>query len=196
MINRYRRGGFTLMEILVVIGILMLLMGIGVAGYRYLDRQASDKATRVTLANANALVAELAATGAGNRLEGPAGVGLHTTGATLTYGGVNIGATDRATAISNSQSALTLLASIPKNKSAISQLPVKALVTGAQPPALADAWGNPIVFVPSGGLTGVTVGGTVMTAPLQSPDKKGFWASAGADGSFSGGDDNVYSFEK
>jgi hypothetical protein len=51
-----------------------------------------------------------------------------------------------------------------------------------------DAWGNPIIFVPAGGLAGVHVD------PVRSPDGRPFFASAGADGDFATGDDNLYSF--
>ena len=81
-------------------------------------------------------------------------------------------------------------------------------------PLLQDAWNNPIIFVPASGLgaAGATVGanGVVPTGALQtsgqssgdatiiktSPDGKGFFASAGPDGNFQTGDDNVYSFEQ
>ena len=85
-------------------------------------------------------------------------------------------------------------------------------------PILLDAWGNPILFVGSGTLgtlqsltnntfpgidstgtvhsgTGLLVaGGRLVT--VSSPDGRPFFASAGPDGDFSKGDDNLYSFEK
>jgi type II secretory pathway pseudopilin PulG len=70
-------------------------------------------------------------------------------------------------------------------------------------PVLLDGWGNPIIFVPGGVLgdgampadTGSLIaGGNSTTA--KSPDGRPFWASAGPDGNFSTGDDNLYSFEK
>jgi prepilin-type N-terminal cleavage/methylation domain-containing protein len=77
-------------------------------------------------------------------------------------------------------------------------------------PVVLDAWNNPILFVPSGSLgSGVALGtGNVITpgvgtleagnqsAVVNSPDGRPFWASAGPDGDFSKGDDNMYSFEK
>lgn len=75
-------------------------------------------------------------------------------------------------------------------------------------PVLLDAWGNPIIFVP-GGQLGLTVssipsplaGSGVLVAGgrpfvVSSPDDRPFWASAGPDGDFSLGDDNLYSFER
>jgi prepilin-type N-terminal cleavage/methylation domain-containing protein len=68
-----------------------------------------------------------------------------------------------------------------------------------------DAWGNPMIFVPASGLSGVVLAdGQFHT--ITSPDGQPFWASAGPDGNFSysvsgstvipHGDDNVYSFQK
>ncbi|HWB52639.1 MAG TPA: prepilin-type N-terminal cleavage/methylation domain-containing protein, partial [Tepidisphaeraceae bacterium] len=67
-------------------------------------------------------------------------------------------------------------------------------------PLFLDAWGNPIIFVPGSGLLvwsksqAVTTAGQVYVKPIliQSPDHKPFFASAGPDGDFSNGDDNVY----
>jgi type II secretory pathway pseudopilin PulG len=64
-------------------------------------------------------------------------------------------------------------------------------------PLLLDGWGNPIILVPASGLRVRvnTKGGAVQTATVISPDHQPFWASAGPDGDFSNGDDNIYSFE-
>jgi prepilin-type N-terminal cleavage/methylation domain-containing protein len=85
-------------------------------------------------------------------------------------------------------------------------------------PVLLDGWGDPIIFV-SGGLLGATApnpanlnpngtvipgtgaiqsgsGSSAITLQVKSPDGRPFWASAGPDGDFSQGDDNMYSFEK
>src|SRR5205823_6413128 len=95
-------------------------------------------------------------------------------------------------------------------------------IPGTTPPAfpgpvLLDGYGNPIVFVPAAGLSevdrggqhGTTIDGTL--GPIRGRDGKPFWASAGADGKFTGvpvtgvpnpkpawneGDDNVYSFDQ
>jgi hypothetical protein len=60
-------------------------------------------------------------------------------------------------------------------------------------PILLDAWDNPIIFVPAGGLA-LRQGGQNLV--IKSPDNRPFWASAGPDGDFQNGDDNVYSFEE
>src|SRR6476469_6339178 len=51
-----RRGGFTLLEILVVIGIIILLVAIGVIGFQALDQ--SGKVTKATLSNLQSMLAE------------------------------------------------------------------------------------------------------------------------------------------
>jgi prepilin-type N-terminal cleavage/methylation domain-containing protein len=56
-------------------------------------------------------------------------------------------------------------------------------------PVPLDAWGNPIIFVMGGVLN-------VNGAQIHSPDYHPFFASAGPDGNFAKGDDNLYSFEK
>jgi type II secretory pathway pseudopilin PulG len=87
---------------------------------------------------------------------------------------------------------------------------------------LLDAWGNPILFVPAGGLINVTLtatgptvyrvassgliadqdgDGNVTDAGPPGPNEQApararpFFASAGPDGNFTTGDDNLYSFE-
>jgi hypothetical protein len=72
-------------------------------------------------------------------------------------------------------------------------------------PLVLDAWGNPIIFVPGSGLivyskagghSDATKGYIYQVVLIQSPDHKPFFASAGPDGDFSNGDDNIYSFEE
>ena len=77
------------------------------------------------------------------------------------------------------------------------------VVVDTTTPVFLDGWGNPIICVIGGQLgSPVAVGqpGALVTAgqstQITSPDKRLFWASAGPDGDFSKGDDNLYSFEK
>ncbi len=86
--------------------------------------------------------------------------------------------------------------------------------TGALRPAIfVDAWNNPIIFVPAAGLRGIkfnehgptelhiinstaAVSEEADIADYRTPGTaRPFFASAGPDGDFSTGDDNVYSFE-
>jgi type II secretory pathway pseudopilin PulG len=91
-------------------------------------------------------------------------------------------------------------------------------VTAQKFPILLDAWGNPIIFVPasglgsdaSGAIGALKVGGVqrvVTSSKLRDPinvntdyailgTDRPFFASAGPDGDFTTGDDNIYSFEK
>jgi prepilin-type N-terminal cleavage/methylation domain-containing protein len=90
-------------------------------------------------------------------------------------------------------------------------------------PILLDAWGNPIIMVPGAGLVGVWTNGqppatlpptngqieawatpptsgpplaTYQQGPIVAADGKPFFVSAGPDGRFDAGDDNLYSFNK
>jgi hypothetical protein len=81
--------------------------------------------------------------------------------------------------------------------------------TTPQAPVVLDGWGNPIIFVPPSGLSNVQVnvdstiaaykstGNATLpqSVTIQSPDGRPFWASAGPDGDFIRGDDNIYSFQ-
>ena len=147
--------------------------------------------------------------------------------------------------IANTQLVMQLLRQAPANKSLLGQLPASQLMERVpdtigddndpklsfiqqrpDPPLVLDAWGNPILFVPAGGLCGVDdvnsaqsmwVGGppdpghtkgskqvkkipaannSDETGPIKSPDNRPFWASAGPDGNFCTADDNIYSFEQ
>ena len=203
-----------MIEMTVVIGVMMLLMAIAVVGYRYVQSKSASDQTRIYLHNAEGLVTELDRTGQGWRLEGQNG--LYAAHATLANPGdvSSPTAAGRTTANNYCSNTLQLLVQLPANQTAYGQLSTKALVLnsgnpGANPPlpaALADAWGNPMIWVPSGGLTGVKVqsratdaNGTTRTGStvtIKSPDGRGFWASAGPSGDFTNGDDNIYSFQK
>jgi hypothetical protein len=85
------------------------------------------------------------------------------------------------------------------------QVPIAAGTSG--PPVVLDGWGNPILFVPASGLfdvytnliftnssNGYTGSVIPIATPITSPDNRPFWVSAGPDGDFCKGDDNIYSF--
>jgi len=76
------------------------------------------------------------------------------------------------------------------------------------PPVVLDAWGNPIIFVPASGMI-VTLNSIgeqrlitsskvrqIPPTEYAAPSDRPFFASAGPDGDFSTGDDNLYSFEQ
>ena len=317
-----RRGGFTLIEVMVAVGIILLLIGILIVGISFVGRSAKEKATRVTLKNVQAMFGELDAktrlrnqptqwswrgedivptaahaplalnfftapyrndfntngfTGNGNgtlsaddgpdALDGP---GLFDADAAAALQPA-MTARHASRAVLNTQLVLVQFRAIPPIRSQLEQLPKEQQMTlqwrgGTRPdpgpdavlftgddvaagedvhyfegnfvenggvmyrckrahqaqsaptsgadweeevdikgatrsvPVLLDAWQNPIIFVPSGGLAvrlnsdkdDNTAG---ENAIIKSPDNRPFWASAGADGNFRNGDDNVYSFE-
>ena len=139
-------------------------------------------------------------------------------------------------AVLNTQILLRMLRSVPENRDAVNKFPTDSLLkvptnaqtgrlvvksdstanpptTVADPPMPIDTWGNPIIFVPRGGLEGVrlkansTADNRITSAGVDNtsygsnvlpPTPAGaqpFFASAGPDGDFTTGDDNVYSFE-
>ena len=69
-----------------------------------------------------------------------------------------------------------------------------------------DSHRNPIIYVPKGGMSGVTQGGKPITVATPGARNvtvggttvfqvSGFFAASGEDGNFQSGDDNVYSFQ-
>jgi prepilin-type N-terminal cleavage/methylation domain-containing protein len=228
-----RREGFTLLEMIVTIGIILVLLAIAVVGYRSLDASASKKDTAIALTNLQAMVGELESTAGLTRIEGPGGVYAIKdritrpgNGTVPNPGDVASGTGETARygpAVRRTQDVIARLSQVPKNKTAIGQIPGKRLLgrpaspyaadpnkvaldtTGKNlptPPVPVDGWRNPILFVPSGGIEGVNVGAKpdgTYDAPNQTitaPSNRPFWASAGPDGDFTKGDDNIYSFSK
>jgi prepilin-type N-terminal cleavage/methylation domain-containing protein len=243
---RPRRGGFTLLEILVVIGIILLLVSIGVIGFRALDQ--SGKVTKTTLENLRSMFNEYEqrtklreqppsmwlddspANPANNPNANLWHAQVRLTGPTS----VNSGGDKRYDwgAVANTQIVLAYVTRIPENKQVMTKIPSKQVhgtadgdkgkkltPTGDEktidPPLVLDAWNNPIIFVGSDGLTGVTftsksgefrvtstglvsapTGGGSVDPNTRSKSWRPFFASAGPDGDFHTGDDNVYSFEQ
>ena len=126
-------------------------------------------------------------------------------------------------AVFRTQIVMGRLLAVPANRKAIGSIPSDALLgppTGTstlvlqggalKPPVLLDSYKNPILYVPAGGLVGVKFGPRTSpdTRPLMRVTSRGvvandaappagnrpFFATAGKDGDFTEGDDNVYSF--
>jgi type II secretory pathway pseudopilin PulG len=122
-------------------------------------------------------------------------------------------------AVVRTQAVMGRLIGSPANRSTLAQIPSDRLLKKPSissvvylnspngvpnPPVLVDAWSNPIIYVPPAGLSGVNVAdkanqiitsvGLGKTTTFM-PGATGFWASAGPDGDFTKGDDNLYSFE-
>lgn len=126
-------------------------------------------------------------------------------------------------AVAHTQIVMGRLLAVPANRKAIGSIPsdgllrqpppppggasnLKSDVAGqsSSPPVLLDSYKNPILYIPAGGLIGVNVAdrmnqrvtsrGVVDAADAPPAGSRPFFASAGKDGNFATGDDNVYSF--
>jgi len=128
--------------------------------------------------------------------------------------------------ILNTARAMSKIMSMTANRTKVQNLPPNRLfklpsnpavgankVDESQYPIVLDGWGNPILFVPASGMRDVKLNGVtnnngmrlVTSSKLrdnsandwanQAVDRP-FFASAGPDGDFSTGDDNIYSFEQ
>lgn len=228
--RRHSPAGFTLLEILIVIGVILLLVGIAVVGFNAYDKAASERQTKITMENLKGLLAAYerqTGTGGAARLNNLAGTAagdpfastaappapfIAMTDAKLA-GDVNPGAESRKHFDDYKDGKFNTLATrqvmaelrrIPDNRQQMESFPPKTILqvrnlpTPLPPnltPVVVDAWGNPILFVPDGGLSNVKINGTALADPIRSPDRRPFFASAGPDGNFEEGDDNIYSFQ-
>jgi prepilin-type N-terminal cleavage/methylation domain-containing protein len=190
------RPGFTMVEILVVIGIIALLAAIAVTVYRGLDPSA--KVTGVALQNLNSMLTEYEAAGGNVK-------NLRTT-ATSANDWANVGpdGSERAEAIKATKAVMQQLLRIPANRQALNKLPADKLIKTDDPstPVPADGWGNPIVFVPVSGLTDVDLSAAAAQI-MRAPGNRPYFVSAGPDGFLTDkagskpyGDDNAYSFRE
>lgn len=248
------RRGFTLVEIMVVVGIILVLIGIAAIAYRSLDNPASGNSTKVTLQNLHAMLAEYEAAAGLNQRNQPVEFWYQGSAKTnkpnnptfnvwldpviATNANVSEGASTRyaVDGLANTQRVLEILLKMSGNKQALGRLPSRQLHSETSdavpdprrfrgrvvangrmeldPPLVLDAWGNPVLFVGSRGLDGVTIGSEtgeklvtsvgVLPSPPGAPPlpsshpppagARPFFASAGPDGNFQTGDDNIYSF--
>jgi type II secretory pathway pseudopilin PulG len=186
---RLRRRAFSLVQMLIVIGIVVTLLGLITIGAARANRQAKEKLSRQHLANCRAMLAEF---------ERVSFLKDISTAAIAAPGKVSEGGADRnGPAVRETRAMMARLRSLPSNRATLEQLPPSTVWGGAtalEGPLLLDGFNNPILFVPANGLTGVrTKAGTVT---VSDPDHRPFFASAGEDGDFQAGDDNLYSFER
>ncbi|HEV2294386.1 MAG TPA: type II secretion system protein [Tepidisphaeraceae bacterium] len=186
-----RRRGFTLIEILVTIGILLLLVGIVVFSMSRVSNSSRNRQTQITLGNLKNMIAELEATaGLGGRQPPHMWVDGNAQPQTPSNFWKDADPTNstppepdplvipqdvrseaqrsESAAVRNTQLAMTLLVAVPVNKTALSNLPSNSImkmpnVIGTNPydesqqvGVPLDSWGNPIIFVPAGGLCGST----------------------------------------
>jgi prepilin-type N-terminal cleavage/methylation domain-containing protein len=219
------RKAFTLIELLIVILILAVLAGLVIIGLGVLSKPNQEKVTKQTLQNLRSTLDELRnKTNLANfypqndsnwhrPVAAPTG--------TLADKGKNPSSwtTDQVRVIGNTRVLMHKIRQVPTNKTALDDLPAERQfkfgglpgrnedVTIHDSPVLLDAWGVPIICVPAEGLSGVRQAGqpyTITTvkrrasgedATVLLPGARPFFVSAGPDGDFSTGDDNIYSFE-
>jgi type II secretory pathway pseudopilin PulG len=173
--------------------------------YTYTDAMNNTQVQNVIGAPPNALtptpdgqiwsISDVTTSGSGDRYPPPSGNPLNVVG--------------------NTQQIMAKLMRIPNNANAIKQMPSSRLMkdqngnpltdqNGNLIPIILDGWGNPIIYVPAGGIwVWVTTGSGPTQILVNRPDKRPFFASAGPDGDFGAysstppsqarGDDNVYS---
>jgi len=226
---RRDRKAFTAVELLIVMLILALLLGLIVMGLNHYSRRSKERDTRATLQNLMAMLREN---------EGTLPVTLNP----LPAPGSVVGSSPDRTgpAVRQTRDVLARLQAMPVNRKAFESFPSDKRMQGMDPVVL-DGWGNPILFVPSGGLAGVTASGSPDWNPniaysagdivkdysdsqrvtkkyytaianhksniqpylspqnwfegIRSRNGRPFFVSAGPDGVFSLGDDNVNSIE-
>jgi prepilin-type N-terminal cleavage/methylation domain-containing protein len=177
-----RRSGFTLIEMLVVIGVILILMVMAVIGYQVVERSVAANQTRTTLENLNAMLSEFDAAAGSTALPsysyqypnpspppamltaGPSmiGAGQVPNGISWTIGDVTSqGSGDRYNSLPVQKTASIIMAAllrIPNNSKAIAQLPSSKFLRYADGTpytygtVLLDGWDNPIIFVPPGGI--------------------------------------------
>ncbi|MGE5609318.1 MAG: type II secretion system protein [Bacillota bacterium] len=230
------RKGFTTIELMIAISILVLLMGIVLVGFGALGNRGKTTDTKVALEAAKSMLAELEAGGAMTRVKDLFLAGsqdYYQLGIMAPDFGVLTGEPDRDMETryrvvfalpsprcdGSTANVMRQLYSIPRNLKILESLPVNRTAKVPDPKlkkpvkpvtALLDGWGNPIIFVPAGGMKGcmdaktgnitkpvVTSVGVIQydaSAPLPGGSRP-FFVSAGPDGDFLTHQDNIYSFE-
>jgi type II secretory pathway pseudopilin PulG len=220
---KHPRRGFSLIEILVVIGIIMILIGLLVVGYRHLNASAARKETVVELHICRGMLTEyenhngtdfIAGIYPGNPIIGTVNGDMSDRSGS---GSPRYGNGD----VQRTMQLMQILEQIPANRTTVSSVQSKRILEpppntapnsmDTQGAVLLDGWGNPIILVPPGGLLVTMPNGSNGTAnyvvrssgvfpqstapPITTADRP-FFASAGQDGDFSQGQDNVYSFQQ
>lgn len=153
-----RSHGFTLLEIIIAIAVILILMGMVIVGMQYLGASSKEKSTRVTLANLQGMLTELETTAGFSKIHGDLDGDGKPEGRVIAPGSVVAGTegeTDGrdSEAIQETRAVMTVLRSIPSNRRAMDQLPPQQLfvfsggIGDQNTPVMLDAWNNPIVFV-------------------------------------------------
>lgn len=236
-----RRNGFTLIEVLAVIAIMMIVIGIAVGAYLQVTAVAAVKQTHAELHICRGMFTEYEMHNGDTFLTPIYGVtpvlATDCTANVPTVGIVSdmseVGSLVPLTspsmpryasnAVKHTRTALATILQMPQNVTVVEAIQSRRIL---EPPlgtsiatitsgaVLLDGWRNPIILVPPAGLqvkikdpndpAGVATipyivrsSGMwpVATAPLVSPSDRPFFASAGEDGDFTVGEDNIYSFQ-
>jgi type II secretory pathway pseudopilin PulG len=242
---------FTLIELLVVIGIILILIGLFFAGAKIVTAQAKQRDTQTALETCKTMFENYKQATHLTRYPtgisfGPNAVPTATTTTWYTaqeyppVGAFSSPPSMSSTLMQDTAIIMYAIEAIPENQKIITNLPPNKIVTvtvtiptptgSATPsitvnvPLILDGWGNPILFVPGGGLgvnvanglvwlDGVNVGIITSVGPITSTstpynlgayppavplNNQPFFVSAGPDGDFDNSstqtDDNVYSF--
>src|SRR6185503_3151682 len=167
-----RRKAFTIIELLLVIGVLVILIGIVVWGLKGAGNVGADKGTRTTLQNLASMSEELnrktklagiegvAADNPVYILPPPPAMGGETAPGLVTSDSKNF---DRlGPAVQRTAMVMARISSIPDNKKALEKFPSDQKLAVPPSPTLPnggmvvlDGWHNPILFAPPSGLAGV-----------------------------------------
>jgi len=194
-LRRHRRG-FTMIELLLVIGILLVLISMFFIGLRYVSQTAQVRDTKTALETAKAMLSEYQEAthldrlpaGASNGWSwtgqetlpapsatvpwaiGPITPPTTTTAASPAYSNVNVTLGPDTAAVMYALEQMpanqTLITNLPANKKLVASVSINDVQV--QVTFLLDSWGNVILFVPSGGLVNVRFGGQTSTVTGQS----------------------------
>jgi type II secretory pathway pseudopilin PulG len=237
-----RSGGFTLIELMVSIAIVFLLIGMTIVGFGQISKHSRAQHTKVALEALRSMMSEFESS-AGKQNWAAFNAGWDNGGIPLVLNGSpgtdaippnpykikNFAGLPNIPWRYYSAQVLADLLKLPANKAILDKLPaaqVQRIDFSTYPDysgitdktlyyEVLDGYGNPIRFVPSGGLTSVTGTPYLSTTArpasvvvlLQSdgsahdlsvpndraPVPRPFWLSAGADGVYFTLDDNLYS---
>ncbi len=196
--NTLRRSGFTLVELLAVLGIIILLVGIVFVALNVVYNNAATSQTRVALDTAHGLLVEY-------ETINPLKNAPYYSASVDSTATLPLPLPDPKYSLTGV--AMADLLKVPANRSAVEKMASNTIasVTAEYPlgvgavsythPVPLDGWAKPILFVGTGGLTKVTRTGVTGVSTITAPTNRPFWVSAGPDGLFNTHDDNVYSFE-